>query len=86
MKLRHPTALREALNEADRSIGWLGRRVGRSRQFLHRLASGQVDGCSAEVACSIEGALGLEEGTLFVPVLPLTTGKNSASRAEAAVA
>lgn len=73
-ELRDPAELQRVLDEADRTRAWLGRRAGRSRQWISLLVSGERRSCADEVARDIEEALSAPAGSLFV-----LTGRPSAT-------
>lgn len=45
----------------------LAREVKCSRQMIHQLLTGELSGCSPDLAARIEEHLGLVQGTLFMP-------------------
>lgn len=65
-ELRDPAALQRAMAEADRTRAWLGRRSGRSRQWISLLVSGSRRVTTDDVARDIEEALSVPTGSLFV--------------------
>lgn len=67
MKLRDSELLVRYMAAKDFSQARLGRYAGVSRQFIHKLTSGETTTCSPQVGTLIEEALSVLPGTLFVP-------------------
>lgn len=67
MKLRDSELLVRYMAAKDFSQARLGRYAGVSRQFIHKLTSGETSTCSPQVGTLIEEALSVLPGTLFVP-------------------
>lgn len=67
MKLRDSDLLVRYMQAKDFSQARLGRYAGVSRQFIHKLTSGDTRTCSRKVGELIEEALSVLPGTLFVP-------------------
>ncbi|HJF51248.1 MAG TPA: helix-turn-helix transcriptional regulator [Brachybacterium paraconglomeratum] len=67
MKLRDSDLLARYMHAKDFSQARLGRYAGVSRQFIHKLVSGDTKTCSRQVGELIEEALSVLPGTLFVP-------------------
>lgn len=67
MKLRDADLLVRYMEVRDFSQARLGRYAGVSRQFIHKLTSGQTRTCSERVGELIEEGLSVLPGTLFAP-------------------
>lgn len=66
MRLRDPDLLKRYMDSADFSQARLARYAECSRQFIHKLVSGQSRTCTPVVGERIEEALRVLPGTLFV--------------------
>jgi hypothetical protein len=62
------THLRTTMRHQGRTLAWLGRRCGRSRQHLSRIASGQRT-APALLASTISGLLGVPVDVVFERVV-----------------
>ncbi|GAA1714790.1 hypothetical protein [Brachybacterium phenoliresistens] len=67
MKIRDRDLLIQYMEDRDFSQARLGRYAGVSRQFIHKLTSGETRTCSQRVGTLIEEGLAVLPGTLFVP-------------------
>lgn len=67
MRVRDHELLARYMADRDMSQARLGRYAECSRQFIHQLTSGAKNTCTPAVAKRIEEALGVLEGTLFMP-------------------
>lgn len=67
MKLRDAELLARYMEAKDFSQARLGRYAGVSRQFIHKLVSGETRTCSDGVGRLIEEGLSVLPGTLFTP-------------------
>lgn len=67
MKLRDAELLARYMEAKDFSQARLGRYAGVSRQFIHKLVTGETRTCSEKVGTLIEEGLSVLPGTLFVP-------------------
>lgn len=67
MKLRDADLLSRYMEDKDFSQARLGRYAGVSRQFIHKLVSGETRTCSDRVGALIEEGLSVLPGTLFMP-------------------
>lgn len=65
MRLRDVDLLVRYIEDRDFSQARLGRYAGVSRQFIHKLTSGETRTCTQRVGELIEEALGVLPGTLF---------------------
>lgn len=65
MRLRDVDLLVRYIEDRDFSQARLGRYAGVSRQFIHKLTSGETRTCSQRVGELIEEALAVLPGTLF---------------------
>ncbi|WP_448434560.1 helix-turn-helix domain-containing protein [Mycolicibacterium setense] len=68
------------MEDKDMSQARLGRHAECSRQFIHKLVSGQARTCTPAVAHRIEEALGVLPKTLFVDKKSSTTRPSVANR------
>lgn len=80
MQLRDLELLLSYMEERDMSQARLGRHAECSRQFIHKLCSGQARTCTPPVAARIEEALGVLPKTLFVDKMSPTTRPDVANR------
>lgn len=67
MKLRDTDLLARYMEAKDFSQARLGRYAGVSRQFIHKLVTGETRTCSERVGRLIEEGLSVLPGTLFAP-------------------
>jgi hypothetical protein len=79
MRLRDPDLLKRYMDSADFSQARLSRYAECSRQFIHKLVSGQSRTCTPAVGERIEEALRVLPGTLFV-LEKSTNGRRSVPR------
>lgn len=84
MKLRDSDLLARYMQAKDFSQARLGRYAGVSRQFIHKLVSGDTKTCSRQVGELIEEALSVLPGTLFVPEESRVTQRSVARHKTAA--
>ncbi|OFB37980.1 hypothetical protein BA059_16665 [Mycolicibacterium sp. (ex Dasyatis americana)] len=80
MQLRDLDLLLDYMEDKDMTQARLGRHAECSRQFIHKLVSGQVRTCTPAVAQRIEEALGVLPKTLFVDRKSPTTRPEVATR------
>lgn len=80
MQLRDLELLLNYMEDKDMSQARLGRHAECSRQFIHKLCSGQARTCTPQVASRIEEALGVLPRTLFVDKMSPTTDAPVAQR------
>jgi len=81
VRLRDPEKLTAALKAADLSGAQLGRRVGVSRNYISKLATGKIQTCSTALAMDIEEALQVRTGALFMRESePARTQRGSSQR------
>jgi plasmid maintenance system antidote protein VapI len=73
MQLRDLDLLLDYMEDKDMSQARLGRHAECSRQFIHKLVSGQIRTCTPAVASRIEEALGVLPKTLFMDKKSATT-------------
>lgn len=86
MQIRDHELLVRYMEDRDMSQARLGRYAEVSRQFIHKLVTGEKRTCTPAVAERIEEALGLLEGTLFVPRKSPTGGQSAPSGRQAVAA
>lgn len=79
MQLRDLDLLIDYMEDKDMSQARLGRHAECSRQFIHKLVSGQVRTCTPAVAARIEEALGVLPKTLFMDRKSPTTRRSVAN-------
>lgn len=80
MQLRDLDLLLDYMEDKDMSQARLGRHAECSRQFIHKLVSGQTKTCTPAVASRIEEALGVLPKTLFVDRKSSTSRPHVANR------
>lgn len=86
MELRDRELLARYMEDRDMNQARLGRYAEVSRQFIHKLVSGEKKTCTPAVADRIEEALGVLKGTLFVPHASPIGGQAATTRHRVGVA
>lgn len=84
MQLRDLDLLLDYMEKRDMTQARLGRYAECSRQFIHKLVSGQVRTCTPAVAARIEEALDVLPRTLFVEKKSPTTRQTASNKATVA--